>query len=51
MTEIELKAHVYDRAKLIAMLNSFAEYQKTVTKNDTYFHLQKNGRQKKRGSE
>lgn len=41
MTEIELKAHVYDREKLIAMLNSFAEYQKTVTKNDTYFHLQK----------
>ena len=41
MTEIELKAHVFDREKLIENLNSFAEYEKTVTKDDTYFHLEK----------
>lgn len=41
MTEIELKAHVFDRKKLIENLNSFAKYEKTVTKDDTYFHLQK----------
>lgn len=41
MTEIELKAHVFDRGKLIENLNSFAKYEKTVTKDDTYFHLEK----------
>lgn len=41
MTEIELKAHVFDRKKIIENLNSFAKYEKTVTKDDTYFHLQK----------
>lgn len=41
MTEIELKSHVFDRKKIIENLNSFAKYEKTVTKDDTYFHLQK----------
>ncbi len=41
MTEIELKAHVFDRKKLVEKLNSFAKYEKTVTKDDTYFHLEK----------
>ena len=41
MTEIELKAHVFDRKKLVEKLNSFAKYEKTVAKDDTYFHLEK----------
>lgn len=47
MTEIELKAHVYNREKLIEKLNQFAKYEKTVTKDDTYFHLEKKSAQKK----
>lgn len=39
MTEIELKAHVFDRAKLIQTLKEFAVYEQTVFKDDTYYHL------------
>lgn len=46
MTEIELKAHVFDREKLIENLNSFAKYERTVTKDDTYFHLEKKSAEK-----
>lgn len=39
MTEIELKAHVYNREELLQKLNTFAEFKKTVIKNDTYYRL------------
>lgn len=39
MTEIELKAHVYEKEKLIQTLKTFATYEKTVSKDDTYYHL------------
>ena len=39
MTEIELKARVFDREKLIENLNSFAKYKKPAAKSDTYFNL------------
>lgn len=37
MTEIELKAHVDDRKSLIKTLTSFAKYEGSVTKDDTYY--------------
>ncbi|MCR5723818.1 MAG: class IV adenylate cyclase [Treponema sp.] len=40
MFEIELKAHVSDRAPVIAALNSFACYQGAVQKEDCYYALQ-----------
>lgn len=42
MTEIELKAHVYEKEKLIETLKTFAIYEKTVFKDDTYYHLKTN---------
>jgi len=39
MYEIELKAHVTDRTAVIAVLNSFATYNGSVEKQDTYWHL------------
>jgi predicted adenylyl cyclase CyaB len=39
MYEIELKAHVTDRAHVIETLNTFAAYDGTVDKQDTYYHL------------
>lgn len=37
MYEIELKAHVYDKAALTEKLNSFAEYRGNVSKYDSYW--------------
>jgi len=37
MTEIELKAHVLDRATLVNSLNAFATHQGSVIKDDTYY--------------
>lgn len=37
MYEIELKAHVYDKAALTKKLNSFAEYRGNVSKYDSYW--------------
>ena len=42
MLEIELKAHVYDRNALVKKLEGFAEYEKTVKREDSYFRLYKN---------
>lgn len=42
MNEIELKAHVYDRAALTQKLNSFATYEGAVTRDDTYYALASN---------
>lgn len=39
MTEIEIKAHVYDRNALKEKLKSFAVLYQTVEKHDTYYHL------------
>jgi adenylate cyclase, class 2 len=43
MYEIELKAHVTDRAHVIETLNTFAAYDGTVDKQDTYYHLPSEG--------
>lgn len=40
MNEIEVKARVKDRQKIIDKLNSFAQYQGFVIKDDRYFALQ-----------
>ncbi len=37
MNEIELKAHVKDRQKLILLLNKIATYKGAVTREDTYY--------------
>lgn len=37
MYEIELKAHVYDKAALTEKLNTFAEYKGNVSKYDSYW--------------
>ena len=37
MFEVELKAHVDDRAHVIETLNSFAQYDDTVEKSDVYW--------------
>lgn len=37
MTEIEIKAHVEDRAALEQKLNTFAKYEGSVTRDDTYY--------------
>ena len=37
MTEIELKAHVTDKEKLIQRLNEIADYSGSVIRNDTYW--------------
>ena len=37
MYEIELKAHVYDKAALTEKLNTFAEYRGNVSKYDSYW--------------
>lgn len=39
MFEIELKAHFYNKEKLIENLEKFAKHIKDVEKNDTYYHL------------
>lgn len=42
MFEVELKAHVYEREKVIEKLNSFAEYLGNVQKDDVYWKTYKN---------
>ncbi|MBP3365726.1 MAG: class IV adenylate cyclase [Treponema sp.] len=37
MTEIELKAHVSDKSSLKKKLASFAEFEKSVVRDDTYY--------------
>ena len=44
MYEIELKAHVDDRAAVIHALNSFADYMGSVEKSDTYYKLISDGK-------
>lgn len=44
MFEIELKAHVDDREKVIENLNSFADYLQSVQKDDVYWAVHKDGR-------
>ena len=44
MTEIEIKAHVYDVPVLEARLETFASYQQTVERRDTYYHLHIDGK-------
>ena len=39
MFEIEIKAHVKNREKVIEELNSFAEYQCFLDKEDTYYRI------------
>ncbi|MDY5123560.1 MAG: CYTH domain-containing protein [Treponema sp.] len=41
MYEIELKAHVYNREKVISKLNEIAIYGGHTEKSDTYYHLPK----------
>lgn len=41
--EIELKAHVHDREAVLGRLRSFASYEKTVSKDDQYYSLLKEG--------
>lgn len=44
MFEIELKAHVDDREKVMESLNSFADYLQSVQKDDVYWAVHKDGR-------
>ena len=44
MTEIELKAHVYDRKKTVENLNSFAKYEDSVIRDDIYYKNESNGK-------
>lgn len=37
MNEIELKARIANKSKLEEILNSFAEFDRTVTRDDTYY--------------
>ena len=39
MKEIEIKAHVYDREKLIKQIETFAKYEQQVSRRDTYYRL------------
>lgn len=41
MYEIELKAHVYEKEKVISKLNEIAQYGGHTEKTDTYYHLPK----------
>lgn len=41
MYEIELKAHVTDRERTVAAVNSFASFKGTVKKDDTYFQFER----------
>ena len=46
MYEIELKACVKDRQKIIPLINSFAVFKGTLVKNDVYYHFKKSPEQK-----
>ena len=37
MTEIEIKAHVYDRNRVVKKLNEFAIYEDSVIRDDVYY--------------
>lgn len=39
MYEVELKAHVKNRIDVIEKINSFAQFDSIVVKNDKYYHL------------
>lgn len=39
MFEIELKAHVHERQKVIDALNAFAAFSEKVERHDTYWHI------------
>ena len=39
MKEIELKAHVLDRAAVLERLNSFARFDRIIIKDDEYFRI------------
>ena len=41
--EIELKAHTRDREAVLQKLRSFADFDKSVSKDDRYFKLDKDG--------
>lgn len=41
--EIELKAHARDRKAVLQKLNAFAVFDKSVSKDDRYFKLEKSG--------
>ena len=41
--EIELKAHARDRKAVLQKLNAFAVFDKSVSKDDRYFKMEKSG--------
>lgn len=45
MFELELKAHVHDRAAVIQKLNSFARFDRIIIKDDSYFKLERQGQE------
>ncbi len=47
MKEIELKAHVYNKAEVISKLNQTATYLGKLHKNDNYFHIPTTNNEKK----
>lgn len=46
MFELELKAHVRDRAAVIQQLNSFARFDRIIIKDDSYFKLERPGKER-----
>ena len=46
MFEVELKAHVADRAAVIQNLNSFARFDRIIIKDDSYFKLERPGKER-----
>lgn len=46
MFEVELKAHVADRAVVIQNLNSFARFDRIIIKDDSYFKLERPGKER-----
>lgn len=46
MFEVEIKAHVRDRADVIQNLNSFAHFDRIIIKDDSYFKLERPGKER-----
>lgn len=46
MFEVELKAHVANRADVIKKLNSFARFDRIIIKDDIYFKLERPGKER-----
>ncbi len=46
MFEVELKAHVKNRAAVIQKLNSFARFDRVIIKDDIYFKLERPGKER-----